>query len=89
MNPPSTGTHLIFRFTVTENDHSLLVFISQKVFQTANIPIVTNTIISSNFNICLYLFRLSFIFSATGPALLLVVLPLLNLKCSLAPEQFR
>ena len=85
MNPASTGTHLIFRFTVTENDRSLLVFISQKVSQTANLPVVTSTVISSNFNICLYLFRLSFIFSATGPALLLVVLPLLNLKCSLAP----
>ena len=56
-----------FASCMTKNDCSLLVFMSQKVSQTANVPVVTNTSHSSKFNIWLYLFGLSFIFSATAP----------------------
>ena len=37
-----------FASCVTENDCSLLVFMSQKVSQTANVPVVTNTTHSIN-----------------------------------------
>ena len=60
----ANGTYLIFRFMCDKNDCSVLVFISQKVPQTANVPVVTKTpLISSN---SLYLFGLSFIFSFTS-----------------------
>ena len=39
-----------FASCMTENDCSLLVFISQKVSQTANVPVATNTTHSSKFN---------------------------------------
>ena len=56
-----------FASCVTENDRSLLVFMSQKVSQTVNVPVVTNTTHSINLTFD-YLFGLSFIFSATAPA---------------------